>query len=61
MALISDTTPNPRDPRAVGILAKSIYRELRATGFSEHDVLAIAGELLSLVTTDVKSGRDQVG
>ena len=44
-----------QDPRAVAILAKNIYREFRAGGFSERDVMALAGELLSLVTTDVKS------
>jgi hypothetical protein len=45
---------DPHDPRAVRILAKSIYRELRATGFSERDVMALTGELLALLTTDVK-------
>ncbi len=40
------------------ILAKNIYREFRASGFSERDVMALAGELLSLVTTDV---REQQG
>jgi hypothetical protein len=55
MAIPFETTPDPRDPRAARILAKSIYRELRATGFSERDVLALAGELLALVTSDVKS------
>lgn len=44
----------PKDPRAVEILAKNIYREFRAGGFNERDVLALAGELLSLVTRDVR-------
>jgi hypothetical protein len=49
-------SPNPKaDPRAVEILAKNIYREFRASGFSERDVLALAGELLSLVTRDVRA------
>jgi hypothetical protein len=48
-------TPTSQDPRAVAILAKNIYREFRAGGFSERDVMALAGELLSLVTSDVKS------
>ncbi|HKO48109.1 MAG TPA: hypothetical protein VJV79_10315 [Polyangiaceae bacterium] len=49
-------SPSPKaDPRAVQILAKNIYREFRASGFSERDVLALAGELLGLVTTDVKN------
>lgn len=43
-----------KDPRAVQILAKNIYREFRAGGFSERDVLSLAGELLALVTRDVR-------
>jgi hypothetical protein len=43
-----------KDPRAVQILAKNIYREFRAGGFSERDVLSLAGELLALVTKDVR-------
>ncbi len=50
------TSSSPKsDPRAVEILAKNIYREFRASGFSERDVLALAGELLALVTRDVKA------
>ena len=56
MAFPFEVPPTPNDPRAVRILAKSIYRELRASGLSERDVLAMAGELLDLVTSDV---RDQ--
>jgi hypothetical protein len=48
---------DPQDPRAVRILAKNIYREFRSIGFSERDVMALAGELLALVTSDVKSQR----
>jgi hypothetical protein len=50
-----ESNPSPQDPRAVQILAKSIYRELRSSGFSEQDVLAFAGELLTLITSDVRS------
>jgi hypothetical protein len=50
-------TQPSQDPRAVAILAKNIYREFRAGGFSERDVMALAGELLSLVTTDVKNSQ----
>jgi hypothetical protein len=56
MALPIETSTPESDPRAVRILAKSIYRDLRATGLSERDVMALAGELLSLVTTDVRDG-----
>lgn len=53
------TQSSSQDPRAVAILAKNIYREFRAGGFSERDVMALAGELLSLVTTDVKSRQHE--
>lgn len=46
-----------RDPRALGILAKSIYRELRQGGLAEEDVMKIAGDLLGLIAGDVKGRR----
>jgi hypothetical protein len=49
------------DPKAVAILAKNIYRDFRAGGFSERDVMALAGELLELVASDVRSERAREG
>jgi hypothetical protein len=57
MALPFDPTPGTRDPRALTILAKTIYRELRASGYAERDVMALAGELLGMVATEVKDRR----
>jgi len=57
MALPFDQTPGTRDPRALAILAKTIYRELRASGYAEKDVMALAGELLGMVATEVKGKR----
>jgi hypothetical protein len=57
MAQPFQMTSDPQDPRAVRILAKNIYREFRANGFSERDVMALASELLSLVTSEVKGQR----
>lgn len=53
------TTPVPRtsDPEAVATLARTIYREFRAGGFNERDVMALAGELLDLVARDVGKER----
>jgi hypothetical protein len=60
----SDTAPPvrpyaqaSRDPRALHILAKTIYRELRQGGLVEEDVMSVAGELLSLVAGDMKDRR----
>ena len=57
MALPFDEPQGARDPRALAILAKTIYRELRASGYAERDVIALAGELLGIVTAEVKGKR----
>ena len=61
MALPFDTHPGTRDSKALAILAKTIYRELRASGYAERDVMALAGELLGLVTSEVKGRREPRG
>jgi len=38
----------------LAILARSIYRELRASGYAEKDVVALAGELLDVVAGEVE-------
>jgi hypothetical protein len=57
MALPFDVGGKSRDPRAFPILAKTIYRELRAEGYSAREVMALASELLELVASEVKEGR----
>jgi hypothetical protein len=59
MALPFDDTAGARDPRALAILAKTIYRELRASGYEERDVMALASELLGIVAVEVKRRRAQ--
>jgi hypothetical protein len=58
MALLFGDTPGAREPRTIAILAKTIYRELRSSGFETRDVIALAGELLSLVTSEVRARGD---
>ncbi|HLK35180.1 MAG TPA: hypothetical protein VKU41_00420 [Polyangiaceae bacterium] len=55
MALPFGETPGARDPRSLSILAKTIYRELRESGFEARDILALTGELLAQVTSDVRA------
>jgi hypothetical protein len=57
MALPFVEKSSGRDLRALSILAKSIYRELRASGYETRDVISLASELLAQVTTDVKLNR----
>ncbi len=57
MALPFGETPGARDARTLAILAKTIYRELRGSGYEARDVITLAGELISQVTSDVKAER----
>jgi hypothetical protein len=58
MTEMIQTITQSKDPRTLRILAKSIYRELRDNGLREQDVMSLAGELLELVTDDVKNGSE---
>ncbi len=44
--------------RAVKILAKSIYRDLEAQGFDEKQIVALATELISEVTSKIARTND---
>jgi hypothetical protein len=55
MALPFGETPGARDSRTLAILARTIYRELRSSGFEARDVISLAGELLAQVTSDVRA------
>jgi hypothetical protein len=57
MALPFDSTSGARDPRALAILARTIYRELRSSGYEERDVMALVSELLGIVASEVKGRR----
>jgi hypothetical protein len=56
-ALNAVDTPNPFNQpmldrkRAVRILAKSIFKELTSQGYTDQQIVALATELLSEVTT----------
>jgi hypothetical protein len=54
LAAREGATPAPNRERALKILSKSIYRELRQNGYEPKQIVALATELISLVTTDIK-------
>jgi hypothetical protein len=53
---IRETTATPvgADARALKIMAKSVYRDLKANGHSHNDVVAFASALLELVSTELR-------
>ena len=44
--------------RAVKILAKSIYKELRQNGYNRSEIVAFSTELLGLVTSEIKASDE---
>ncbi len=46
--------PAPNRERALKILSRSLYRELRQNGYEPKQIVALATELIGLVTTDIK-------
>jgi hypothetical protein len=50
--------PPPRN-RAVRILARSLYRELRTGGYHAGEIVALSTELISLLTSDLRTGTSK--
>lgn len=46
------------DAKTARLLARAFYKELREEGFTPNQVLAASGELLGLVTEDLKGARN---
>lgn len=51
---IDVTMPAANRERALKILSKSIYRELRQNGYEPKQIVALATEIIGLVTSDIK-------
>jgi hypothetical protein len=51
-AAVSSAIPNRE--KALKILSKSIYKEMRQNGYEPKQIVALATELISLVTSDIK-------
>lgn len=47
-----------RDARAARILARSLFRDMRQNGYSSPQILALATELIDLVTKDMHGEGD---
>jgi hypothetical protein len=57
MSDASSNSPSTSPPRALRILAKSVFRELKSSGYSRSEILAFATEMLSLVSTELQGGE----
>ena len=54
---MTQATLGERD-RAIKILAKSIFRELKMNGYETRQIVALSSELLGLVTSTIKPEGD---
>jgi hypothetical protein len=52
--LVEKTQARGEREKALKILAKSIFRELRTQGYEAREIVSLSTELLSLITTDIK-------
>lgn len=48
------TTSMPNREKAIKILSKSIYKDLRHNGYEPRQIVALASEIISLVTSEIK-------
>jgi hypothetical protein len=46
------------DARASRILARSLFRDMRSNGYATQQILALATELIDLVTQDMRGEGD---
>ncbi len=54
LAARPSSAPTPNKERALRILSRSLYRELRQNGYEPKQIVALATELISQVTSDIK-------
>ena len=48
------TVPRGERDKAVKILAKSLFRELRMQGYDTRQIVALSTELIGLVTSEIR-------
>jgi hypothetical protein len=49
----TETQPVINRERALRILSKSLYRDLRQNGYEPKQIVSLASELIAQVTTDI--------
>jgi hypothetical protein len=54
--LVSQVSPRQSD-RSLKIIAKSLFKELKANGYDSRHIVSLSTELISLVTSDLR-GED---
>ena len=53
LATVQSEPPVVNQERALRILSKSLYRDLRQNGYEPKQIVAVASEFIAQVTTDI--------
>jgi len=53
LATVQTETPVINRERALRILSKSLYKDLRQNGYEPKQIVALASELIAQVSTDI--------
>lgn len=48
------------DQKGTRILARTFFQQLRASGYSQQQIIGVAAELIDLVTTDLRETERNV-
>lgn len=54
---VTPTTETRDSRRAVSILARSLFRQMRDQGYSPEQIIALSSELIELVSQDLRQER----
>jgi hypothetical protein len=54
LATVGTVTPIINKERALKILTKSLYRDLRQNGYEPKQIISVASELIGMVTSDIQ-------
>lgn len=57
--MTSTGRPTGNTMRALKILAKSVHRELKSSGYSRSDIVCFTNDLLDLVTEEMRDESEE--
>ena len=59
--IVSQALPGHAQDRSLKIIAKSLFKELKANGFDNRHIVSLSTELIGLVTTALRSDETRSG
>ena len=54
--LLAEVASSPTSDKALKIIARSLFKELKQNGYDSRQIVSLSTELISLVTSDLQKG-----